>query len=273
MADQEQDAGGNGVSPYIAFQSMKTFIQNLKPHKLPNRIDRSLLQNFAGTVQGQLIATLRFFDLINAKGIPTEALERLHQAYDTDQWPVVLEDLLKKSYPAIFEIGLATASPGQFSEAFRNAFGGAEAVQRKSRTFFLNAARDAQIEVSQHITKNKKPRSAPGSGRRRAAARPAAARTIPTPPIDPPAVNNGGLDGTTPRAPNAYEVLAVFDPNDMTPLEQAAIWTLIQYLKRKEIGALTPSKPRRDTSARTRPAAATVIEAKEEVPDGTTLAE
>jgi hypothetical protein len=271
MADQEQDAGGNGVSPYIAFQSMKTFVQNLKPHKLPNRIDRSLLQNFAGTVQGQLIATLRFFDLIDAKGIPTEALERLHQAYDTDQWPVVLGDLLKKSYPAIFEIGLATASPGQFSEAFRNAFGGAEAVQRKSRTFFLNAARDAQVEISQHITKNKKPRSMPTSGRRRAA-RPTPTRTAATPSTDPPAVNTNGLDAaTTPRAPNAYQLLAVFDPSDMSPDEQAAVWTLIQYLKRKEVGAPAVGRQRRDAS-RSRPAAASVPEAKE-APDGTALAE
>jgi hypothetical protein len=270
MADQEQDTGGNGVAPYIAFQSMKTFIQNLKPHKLPNRIDRSLLQNFAGTVQGQLIATLRFFDLIDAKGIPTEALERLHQAYDTDQWPVVLEDLLKKSYPAIFEIGLATASPGQFSEAFRNAFAGAEAVQRKSRTFFLNAARDAQVEISQHITKNKKPRSMP-TGRRRAA-RPTSTRAPATPSAEPPAVNSNGLDGaTTPRAPNAYQLLAVFDPSDMNPDEQAAVWTLIQYLKRKEVGAPAVGRQRRDAS-RSRPAAASVPEAKE-VPDGTALAE
>src|SRR5437870_12959035 len=126
MADQEQDGGGSGaMPPYIAFQSVKTLIHNLKPHKLPNRVDRSLLQNFAGTVQGQLIATLRFFDLIDAKGIPTEGLEKLHHAYDTDQWSIVIEGLLRKSYPTIFAIGLATASPGQFNEAFRNAFGGA----------------------------------------------------------------------------------------------------------------------------------------------------
>ena len=267
MADQEQDAGGNGVSPYIAFQSVKTFIQNLKPHKLPNRIDRSLLQNFAGTVQGQLIATLRFFDLIDAKGIPTEALERLHQAYDTDQWPVVLGDVLRKSYPAIFEIGLASASPGQFNEAFRNAFGGAEAVQRKSRTFFLNATRDAQIEISGLITKNKKPRSAAAAGRRRL---PRAAKVIasnPEPP-PPPRASNGGVP---PKPPTAYELLAVLDMSDMEPTEQTAVWTLIQYLKRKEAGVSATGRQRRDTS-KARPAAASITEAKE-APDGTALAE
>jgi hypothetical protein len=270
MADQEQDAGGNGVSPYLAFQSMKTFIQNLKPHKLPNRIDRSLLQNFAGTVQGQLIATLRFFDLIDAKGIPTEALERLHQAYDTDQWPVVLGDLLRKSYPAIFQIGLASASPGQFSEAFRNAFGGAEAVQRKSRTFFLNAARDAQIEISGLITKNKKPRSAAAAGRRRSPrlAKVVAPNTEPTVTQLPPSASNGA---TPPRAPTAYELLAVLDMSDMEPTEQTAVWTLIQYLKRKEAGVSGTGRQRRDTS-KARPAAASITEAKE-ASDGTTLAE
>jgi hypothetical protein len=151
------------------------------------------------------------------------------------------------------------------------AFGGAEAVQRKSRTFFLNAARDAQIEISQHITKNKKPRSAPASGRRRAAARPAATRIIPPPPIDPPSVNNGGLDGSTPRAPNAYQLLAVLDLSDMSEDEQAAVWTLIQYLKRKEIGAPV-GKQRRDTS-KSRPAAAASVPEAKEGTDGTALAE
>jgi hypothetical protein len=257
MAERDQEEGGRGamLPPYIAFQSLKTFVQNLKPHKLPGRIDRSLLQNFAGTVQGQLITTLRFFALIDAKGIPNERLETLVQAYDTDQWPTALAGLLLEKYSAVFEIGLATASPGQFNERFRSAFGGAENVQRKSMTFFLNAARDAQIEISEHITKNKKPRSAGTTGRRRSIK---SARTnIPTQSAHTPPPSHTGNGSAQLKAPNAYELLAVLDMSDMEPAEQAAVWTLIQYLKRKEAGiAAATTKQRRE---KLRPAAAVPV--------------
>ena len=62
-------------------------------------------------------------------------------------------------------------------------------------------------------------------------------------------------NGTTPRAPNAYELLAVFDPTDMNADEQAAVWTLIQYLKRKEV-ADRSDEQRRHNPARTAAAAA-----------------
>jgi hypothetical protein len=88
-------------------------------------------------------------------------------AYGTDQWPDALGRLLRENYPALFGIDLAAASPAQFNERYRSAFQGGEQVQRKSMTFFLNAAREAQIEISPHILKNKKPRSASVPIRRR----------------------------------------------------------------------------------------------------------
>jgi hypothetical protein len=206
--------------------------------------------------------------MIDAKGIPTDGLQKLHSAYDTDQWPVVLADRLKKSYPAIFQIDLATASPGQFSEAFRNAFGGAEAVQRKSRTFFLNAARDAQIEISQHITKNKKPRLAGTATRRRSqrSTGSAGAASSAAPAATQP--QHSGTRNGSPKAPDAYELLAVLDMSDMNDVEQNAVFTLIRYLKKKEAG-VSASRQRRESPAKARPAA---TDEPKEAPDGTALA-
>jgi len=256
------------MAPYVPFQTIKTFLETLKPHRLPGRIDRSLLRNFSGAIQGQLITALRFLGLIDTKGVPTPVLENLHQIYGTEQWPGALAELLRTNYGPLFEIGLDTASPAQFYERYRATFPGAEDVIRKSATFFLNAAREAKIEISEHITRNKKPRSA-GAVARRRAARAGPARE----PSTPAAESNSTFKAAatdTPRAPNAYELLAVFDPSDMNPQEQAAVWTLIQYLKRKEVGVPVP-KQRRDLSAKTRPAAA--AGSSEGGADGTALAE
>jgi Family of unknown function (DUF5343) len=271
MADAKQEDGAarGAIPPYVPFPSLKSFIQNASQQGLANRIDRSVLTNFSGSTQTQLITALRFLGLIDVKGHPTDRLETLVRASGTDEWSNALAAALRDRYPTLFgEFDLARATPNQFGERFRSTFPGSDAVQRKAVTFLLGAAQDAKISVSPHITKNKKPRTVSSVGRRRGPRSTPSRTSIDPVIIDPVAVNGSGAG--VPKAPNAYELLAVFDPSDMNPDEQAAVWTLIQYLKRKEVGA-PAGKQRRDTS-RSRPAAASAPEAKE-VPDGTALAD
>src|SRR5579862_7726197 len=144
MADAQQDGTGAGLSPpYIAYQTLKTLLEGLKPHKLPGRIDRSLLRNFSGTNQAQIIPALRFLGLTDANNHPTDRLAAALASYGTDQWPDALQQLLRDKYGPLFESDLASASPSQFAESFRKAFPNSETVLRKARTFFLNAANEA----------------------------------------------------------------------------------------------------------------------------------
>jgi hypothetical protein len=62
------------------------------------------------------------------------------------------------------------------------------------------------------------------------------------------------------------KLLAVFDPTDMNADEQAAVWTLIQYLKRKEV-ADRSNEQRRHNPARTAAAAAASTATKEATMD------
>ena len=272
MADANRDDGvaRGAIPPYVPFPSLKSFVQNAGQQGLANRIDRSVLTNFSGSTQTQLITALRFLGLIDAKGHPTDRLEMLVKTSGTDEWSNVLAALLRDTYPALFDgFDLARATPNQFGERFRGTFPGSDAVQRKAVTFFLGAAQDAKIPISPHITKNKKPRTVSSVGRRRGP-RSALPRVSAEPTTIDPGVENSG-SGHVPKAPNAYELLAVFNPSDMNPNEQAAVWTLIQYLKRKEIGAPL-GKQRRDIS-RPRPAAASSIPEAKEASDGTALAD
>ncbi len=166
MPDTEHGNGGQGMAPYIAFASLKSFIQSAKPHALPSRIDRSVIPaTFSGAVKAQIIGTLRFLGLIVSRTSPPPRWRGLLRNSGLELDPA-LGSVLRSAYPTVFELNLETATPQQFGERFRKAYPGAEAVQRKSITFFLNAAREAQIGISPHITKNKKPRS--GTTKRRA---------------------------------------------------------------------------------------------------------
>lgn len=149
------------AAPYIAYQTLRTFIEPLKEHVIPNRIDKSLLKSMSGAVQGQLMTALRFLALIDDESRPTEKLKKLVAAYDTENWSSELNAVLKAAYPEIFALNLGSASPSEFNEAFKKAYPCEGETLRKGVTFFLNAGREAGVGFSPFLTKNTKPRSGP----------------------------------------------------------------------------------------------------------------
>jgi len=221
--------------PYISYATLKTFIADLHDHRIPSRIDRSIMTRFSGTAQKQLMTALRFLDLIDADGKPTDALHALAKTYGTNEWPSALGAVIKKAYAPLFEIDLATATPQHFSETFGNAFSNTEAVMRKCIAFFLPAASEAGIQISDRILKGKKPRLS-SSARPRPTRRPAAsagngsksAASQNPPPPPPPS------SAVVP--PTAFQLTAMLDPA-MTDEERQAVWTLIQYSAKREAAA------------------------------------
>jgi hypothetical protein len=183
MTSQNMESKGT-TPPYIAFQTLKTLTRDLKQHRPPSRIDRSVLKNFSGAVASQILATLRFFELVDGQGHPTEKLHSL-----VGSWATELEAVLRNAYPPIFSLNLDTASASQFEGLFAKTYPGAASVQRKAVTFFLNAASDAQIKLSPYITKNRKPRSGPT--RRRTAKVKGAAGTDTNPDEEKTPLPNG----------------------------------------------------------------------------------
>ncbi|PBB84588.1 DUF5343 domain-containing protein [Mesorhizobium sp. WSM3876] len=169
MAQDEEDGGTTGarVPPYIAFQTLKTFLDELQKHGTPNRIDRSVLTRFSGSVGSQLLGALKFLQLITDEARPTNWLTELVTAYGTDEWPRRLSKLLKDCYAPVFRVNLERATPSEFNEAFRQAYPAKENVLRKCTAFFLNAVRESGTEVSPRILKNSKPRSTNGTARKK----------------------------------------------------------------------------------------------------------
>ena len=225
MADESQKA----LTPaYPAFSTLKTLIRPFKEHGVPNRIDRSVLTSFSGQVGSQVLGMLRFLDLIDANGTPKKGLHDLTEAFETDDWPRALREVLEAAYAPLFSINLDTATAHQFNEHFRLIYPVSDEVSRKAMTFFLNAVREAGYKISPYVLKGKKPRTAPAKKRAPRGAKKANAN----------GQNNGANNPRneippvqTQKLPSEI-LLNLFD-GEMGTGEQDAIWTLIKYYKAK----------------------------------------
>jgi hypothetical protein len=225
MAQEQSGEAKKNAPPYIAYQTLKTLAGSLKQHGVPPRIDRSLMSNFSGAVQSQLMTALRFLNLIDDSEAPTLRFKKLVDAHGSDAWPSALAEVLKHGFAEIFKLNLATATPALLYDTFKDAYAGEGDTLRKSITFFLNAAADAQIQISPYITKNKKPRSAPTKrrGPGKAKSRNAGTNENRSNEFETPPVVERKL---------SEQVLAVLDDNPEKDV-QDAVFVLLKYLRKE----------------------------------------
>ena len=168
MAAKTASSRGN-TPPYVSYPSFKTLISELHEHDVPSRIDRSVLKRFSGIVGTQLLTALRFLRLIDDKSHPTARLNDLVTAYGTPEWGPKMIGVLQDEYGPLFGLDLGNATASHFDETFRKSFPGSDSVLQKSTAFFLGAAKDGGIIISDRVLNGRKPRGiSPGtSGRPR----------------------------------------------------------------------------------------------------------
>ena len=135
--------------PYVPYRTFRTFLEFLK-EGIPDRIDRSVwVSRFSGSSGMQLMTSLKALNLIDDLGMPSSDLEKLVYAQGKDRRDL-LREILQNFYLPIFQLDLSKATKNQFREAFR-IFGAKEGVLTKCEAFFIKAAKDAGIELSQYI--------------------------------------------------------------------------------------------------------------------------
>ena len=216
--------------PYIAFASLKTFVAGLKEHGIPSRIDRSIMTNFSGAVAGQVLTSLRFLNLVNGDNQPGPILRDLVTTYGGPAWKDVVAVMVTQAYRPMFDIDLTTATPSLFNEQFKKSYGGADAVMRKCMTFFLNAVREAEMQVSPRLLSGTKPRSGPTKKRTPKTTVKATKADGPRPTWFASGQPVGGSPIMPKKKPS--EVLfEEFDPSTMPPDIQESVWALIKYFK------------------------------------------
>ena len=139
----------NNIPPYVASKTFQTFLEFLSDG-MPSRIDRSIwLNRFSGSNGTQLMTAIKFFELVDSDGIPSEDFINL-ASKDVIVQKKILRKILYKFYSHIFELDLENATKSQFREAFRQ-FGTKEGVLVKCESFFIQAAKFSDITLSSHI--------------------------------------------------------------------------------------------------------------------------
>ncbi|MBI3935185.1 MAG: DUF5343 domain-containing protein [Acidobacteria bacterium] len=138
------------VPPYVSYKTFRKFLEDLSG-KVPTRVDRSVMASMSGAVQSQLIAALRYLQLISPQGISTEKFIKLANSKGPERQRL-LRQILNSSYPYLFKgFDLQRATTQQIEQKFKQAAASGETV-RKCVSFFLAAAREAAISLSPHIS-------------------------------------------------------------------------------------------------------------------------
>ncbi len=134
------------AASYVSFTTFMDALNGISSHGLPTKVDHSVFPSFSGVVKSQLLVTFRFLALINGDGIPQPAFEELVSG-DTEKRKKILGDILKRQYHKLFNANLKKITPSQFDQLIEE-YGVSGATKIKAKSFFLNAARWSEIEMS-----------------------------------------------------------------------------------------------------------------------------
>lgn len=140
------------VPPYISYTTLRNFTDSLR-HAPPPNIDRAMMKSMGGTLQTQLLSTLRYLSLMDSDNRVQPIYTRFIKADGADKQKI-LRNILESAYPFLFDsdsgFDLSTATESRFTQRFREA--GAEGgTIRKCQLFFLRAAQEAGIPISPYI--------------------------------------------------------------------------------------------------------------------------
>jgi hypothetical protein len=156
------------IPPYLPFSSFITALDQLA-QAVPNVIHKDVFPYHSGLLQAKVIGALRFFDLIDERGIPKgDNLERLASQKEIQERKANLGQLLKKSYSHIIKLNLIKVTPSQLDSAFSD-YGISGDTKKKAKTFFLQAAKFSELNLSPLLIRRGR---APLSGKKRRAIQP-----------------------------------------------------------------------------------------------------
>jgi len=148
------DESRKRLPPYISYRTFLNFIDGLQ-QRMPARIDRSYWGDMlSGSTGTQLMAALRFLDLIDAGGRPTERLRPLVSAKG-EQRRELFREIISEAFGFVLQGSFdpQSATYAQLQELFNDTFQLTADVSRKCIKFFIGLASDAGISLSPFITK------------------------------------------------------------------------------------------------------------------------
>lgn len=216
----------HALPPYIAASTFLAVIASWQAVR-PSSVTRQVLSRVAGSVQTWFIAALRYFDLIDDLGRPTEKLDALATA-DADERAKLIAAMLRDGYPFLFapDVDLSRITQADLKAKFE-ATGAKGETAVKAMTFFTSMAKEAGIKLSPFIaTRARRSSNGKKTAKPKASGPPPNGKAQPTATPPTPAMHE------TPRATPMQVLIDMLSVSDMTAEEQQAVWTLIRYLKK-----------------------------------------
>lgn len=152
--------------PYATYSAFINFINKLNEAGIPDRIDPSVFGNASGSVSYSIIAALKYLKLIDDYGVPSESFTKLVKSEGAER-EEILRAIITEGYPSLFsgDFRLSKATAGQFDEHIRKEFDVQGSTVDKIAAFFIAAAKQAGIQLSQHLLA-RKPTSSSSSSKK-----------------------------------------------------------------------------------------------------------
>lgn len=151
---------------YVPHTTFVNFVGKLKETGLPGRVDASLLSNYSGATQSQIMVALRFWGLTKEDGSVTDNFRALVKAHGEEgRWSAALKEYVVPCYNGVLgDLNLINATAGQLEDRFRLA-GAKGSVQEKAIRLYLKLLDDTDTKYSPHFKKTRtasrtKPRKA-----------------------------------------------------------------------------------------------------------------
>lgn len=158
-------ANVNEKPPYVSYKTFNNLLETLKANKVPQHIDKSIMPSMSGTNRTLVISTLKYLGLIDQDGQTREELHRLVNS-EGEERKNLLRDILRKSYPELFEDDfIQSATQQKFHEKFTG-YGMTGSTIAKAEIFFIQAAKEAELDISSYIKATRKPGRSPGAQRK-----------------------------------------------------------------------------------------------------------
>lgn len=145
------DTKERNTPPYIGWATWHRLLEGLKTF-IPPYVDRSYFDSlgFSGTQYSQAVRTLSFLGLITEAKKPTEKLQLLVATNNSNDHKRMFREILQDAYRPFFDNpGPQNATIGALEEYLRSI--GAKGVVDKCVTFFLAAAKEADIPLSPQL--------------------------------------------------------------------------------------------------------------------------
>lgn len=152
-------ASDKQIPAYVGYGTFKNQITGLE--HVPSVIDNSVYSSMGGSTRNAFFASMRFFDLIDENGVPSDDLKTLAESGGDDAiWKNTMKRLIENRYSDAQLSTLKNGSINALKKTFE-ADAGQSLIPSACR-FLITAAKDVGVPVSGTIAKGKV-----GGGRRR----------------------------------------------------------------------------------------------------------